>query len=300
MTFEVRLTLGISPDLHAALRDGLREMALLRGVISAAGWNALAARERNTGPGASPEGARPVEAADGNVRDDRGSGAARESVPAATVPHPAGEGSGSPESDVAEPARTPAPADPPRPRAARRSIRRPARAPAPADPPRPHAAAVAASPASSRVASATEIPPAEAGVSSLILAPAQTSAPAAFSAPPKRWTPERDAVVKREYPIGTPAPVIARLLNAMDGPPVTSQQVHVRASIVGVRRPRADADVTAPIEVDLQQLRHWASARGIEVYGPHDLAAVNARARAIGHRPFRLKPAVHAGARVAA
>ncbi|MEJ0017509.1 MAG: hypothetical protein WDN25_13280 [Acetobacteraceae bacterium] len=61
--------------------------------------------------------------------------------------------------------------------------------------------------------------------------------------------------------------------------------------------PAEPPDTTTPIVTDTTTIRAWAAQRGVTFNGAADLAAVNATAHRIGHRPFAIEtPALRRGA----
>ena len=51
------------------------------------------------------------------------------------------------------------------------------------------------------------------------------------------WTLERLAVLRREWPKGTPTPDIYKLVSGMPGKPLKIAHLSVKAAAIGVRRP---------------------------------------------------------------
>ncbi len=139
-------------------------------------------------------------------------------------------------------------------------------------------------------------------------------AAAAPSAPvPSRspvWTDERKAVVRREWPRGTEAPEILRMLKALPGKPLPAPAVRrlgIKAAELGLRRPeqpaaprttipaRVPAVATGPVQAEWEQLERWAADRGFAQRLDHrdreaSLALVNAKRRELGLPPFVLVP----------
>ena len=159
----------------------------------------------------------------------------------------------------------------------------------------------------SKTAKATEAAPP--------IGPPQTAAPQ----PQGDWlTPDRRAELRRRIEDGQTPGVYCSPLRAMPGPPIPdNRKVQARAIALGIRYvpppkptaaplpaagpgrlaaaltlPKEPVDTTTPIVTDLQSIRIRAATWGIEVRGPADLAAVNAKAKAIGHRPFAIEPVV--------
>ena len=137
-----------------------------------------------------------------------------------------------------------------------------------------------------------------------------------------RFSEERLAVVRREYPRGTEVRAIAAACALLPGPEVTATHVYATAARLGLSRPawtpdsaapasiapkpaapapaqlpsatpprpaRAAPEQNGPVVVDLAQLRAWAAVRGIAVNGPDDLKHVNAKAVAVGLPLFALR-----------
>jgi len=69
-------------------------------------------------------------------------------------------------------------------------------------------------------------------------APATLPAGAAFSRPPRvLWSPERDAILRREYPAGTKNPIILAAVNALPGVELHLSQLYSRVSWLNLKRP---------------------------------------------------------------
>ena len=66
------------------------------------------------------------------------------------------------------------------------------------------------------------------------------------SAPGRRWTPERDAIVTRGYPAGRALDALRGEINAMPGPPVNNKLIGIRAAFLGVKRSGVAAPPAAP------------------------------------------------------
>lgn len=161
------------------------------------------------------------------------------------------------------------------------------------------------------LASQRRTPAAEPRVAAVIV-PAEPA-----PSPPKGdWlTSERRAELVRLIELGQPPSVYCQPLRAMPGPVMPdNRKVQSRAIALGIRwtpppkpaaarpnlgpnrlaaalaMPKVPADTTTPIVTDLQSIRARAATWGIEVVDARDLPAVNAKAKAIGHRPFAIEP----------
>lgn len=110
-------------------------------------------------------------------------------------------------------------------------------------------------------------------------------------------TPERLAVLKREWPRGKPAELIADEMDRLPGPPVNRATLAIWANQEGLRRPHgwtrhqkwrepevdapeavpASTPVDAPafVEADVRTIRAWAEAHGLCYYTRSDLVAIN-------------------------
>lgn len=130
-----------------------------------------------------------------------------------------------------------------------------------------------------------------------------TSAPAG----PSWATLERIELLMRDFPRGVPPYKIVTELSSLRGSPVphwAAVQSYASNTLKLARptspmpsklkkameMPKEPIDITTPIVANLMQIADWASPRGITVRTASDVQTVNARCRAIGHRPFELEP----------
>jgi hypothetical protein len=80
---------------------------------------------------------------------------------------------------------------------------------------------------------------------------------------PVIWTPERDEMIKRDFPEGVHAEVMKHRLDELPGPPVRADQIAGRAWKLGLRRPewfrvaRAMMGVKKKAEVRHQRSHLW-------------------------------------------
>lgn len=81
---------------------------------------------------------------------------------------------------------------------------------------------------------------------------------------PMIWTPERDALIKRDFPLGVYAEVLKQRIDALDGPPVRLNRIAGRARMLGIKRPdwflaaRAMMGVKKKAELRAQKSHLWA------------------------------------------
>jgi hypothetical protein len=69
--------------------------------------------------------------------------------------------------------------------------------------------------------------------------PAIRPSPVPAQAPSKRMTPERQALLERDWPTNRPSPEIIEEFNRLPGPPMPADQLAIYASKLGLRRPSA-------------------------------------------------------------
>jgi len=153
------------------------------------------------------------------------------------------------------------------------------------------------------------------------VSPPLVNAPAPAVAPPaettsegktivgKTFTPARNRVIADEWPKGTPVAEIYQKLRAVPGLPVTIEMIGHQAGKMGLKRPDDDKPVAPappanrmdtirrvaaslgagrePVGMDFEQIRRWASERGINFRTWDDLPAVNERLEHLGQPPFK-------------
>lgn len=113
-----------------------------------------------------------------------------------------------------------------------------------ADPVSTHAPGVVAEPA----APSTPVDPASTAPAGMPSAPLPQAAytPVMMGRPTATWTPERVAILRRDYPAGVPLSDMLAALNALPGTPITGKALGIRAAGWGIRRPpRASAEPVA-------------------------------------------------------
>lgn len=139
--------------------------------------------------------------------------------------------------------------------------------------------------------------------------PTAGAVPTSASAGPSWATLERIELLVRDFPNRNVAPYkIVQTLSDLRGSPVPNWAAVeayaiktlklTRPSPVGrpsklsqaMEMPKGPIDTNTPIVASLMQIADWASPRGITVRTASDVQTVNARCRAIGHRPFELEP----------
>jgi hypothetical protein len=137
------------------------------------------------------------------------------------------------------------------------------------------------------------------------------------------FTPERNAILRRDYPAGVSIEVILQRLHTLPGRTVPRDRVAVQAGKLGFNRgglikptqspeppvpavnrmdvlrqvaasinareaaPRVGIDPGAPISADFEQVRRWAAERGVQFGDWDDLPAVNSRRERLGLPSFK-------------
>ena len=134
--------------------------------------------------------------------------------------------------------------------------------------------------------------------------------------PLQKFYPERNEIIKREWPKGTPTPEILAMLHALPGAQINARLLYIKAGKLGVHRaPSAPKATPAPdtavdlspllsiataterkrpefdpgpsVAVDFEQVRRWASERGVRFDIWDDLPKVNERRESLCQAPFK-------------
>jgi hypothetical protein len=133
------------------------------------------------------------------------------------------------------------------------------------------------------------------------------------------FTPERNAIIRRDYPLGVSTEEIRRRLHALPGREVRRDRIAIQAHKLGVGRPTGAAcdrppaeplsqpqsrmealamvsrsispqpafDPGDPVAADFNQVGHWAGQRGLQFSTWDDLPAVNRKREALSLPPFK-------------
>jgi hypothetical protein len=146
-------------------------------------------------------------------------------------------------------------------------------------------------------------------------APPDEPQPEIVARQPGDWlTPERRAELERRIKAGEYPSLYHPAIAAMPGPECPNRgKMQARAIALGIRweppakaptprpnlgpnrlaaalrMPEQQIDTTTPIVTDFETIRARAAVWGIQMETRADLATVNAKARAIGHRPFQFE-----------
>ena len=165
-----------------------------------------------------------------------------------------------------------------------------------------------------------EAGPATAASSFLAAPPVAPAAPPA-PAHTEVWTPERLAVLNRDWATDRAMRAIITEVAELPGAALTPKQIENRAYNLGLRRkpavppaPAAPSGIVEqfraaaaeakaapvagfePVEADLLTIRGWAAQRGLAPFGePLDLGRINRKRVELGLAPFRHSP--HASTR---
>jgi hypothetical protein len=159
--------------------------------------------------------------------------------------------------------------------------------------PEPPAAAPAAPQPAARAPSPAPTPPATPLRMAAVL-------PRSKGRPAKYRSPERDAIIARDWPLGRHVSLIRDEINSLPGPPVDNVTIGQRAAKLGLARPdgfhgkmkapvdvellRA-ADYPSPVLTDHETALRWGAERGLDTVSL-DLKAVNEKRVRLGLPPF--------------
>ena len=130
--------------------------------------------------------------------------------------------------------------------------------------------------------------------------------------PLQKFYPERNEIIKREWPKGTPTPEILAMLHALPGAQINARLLQIKACKLGVHRApaapkatpeeapapsrmealmavsrRPEFDPGPSVAVDFEQVRRWASERGVRFDIWDDLPKVNERRESLCQAPFK-------------
>lgn len=141
------------------------------------------------------------------------------------------------------------------------------------------------------------------------------------------WTPERVALLRRDWPAGVPVDALETALNALPGQRVKRDRIAIKAAYLGVKRPKAAPVPAVPVaqsaplaaapvppapaptpaigpfgmdehgfeRVPYATAYAWAGQRGLaSVTHGMELAAVNRKRQELGLPPFRIVKPVRA------